>query len=122
MPVVNRNKRSAGKEKEDLAASYLQKQGYRICERNFRTRFGEIDLIAEKDSALVFVEVKYRSSDAYGDPLAAVDLRKQRRICRTGLAYYAANGYREEVPCRFDVIAVYGDGRVEQVENAFEFR
>ena len=122
MPVSSRNKRSTGKEKEDFAASFLERQGYRIRERNFRTRFGEIDLIAEKDSALVFVEVKYRSSDACGGPLAAVDLRKQRRICRTALAYYAANGYREELPCRFDVIAVHADGRVEQVENAFDFR
>lgn len=122
MTVINRNKRSVGTAHEALAASWLQERGYQILERNFRNRLGEIDLIAEKDSVLVFVEVKYRGTNAFGDPLAAVDGRKQRRICRAALGYYADRGYREELPCRFDVIAVYADGRTEHIENAFDFR
>ncbi len=114
------NKRRIGTEQEELAAEYLRGKGYRILERNYRNSFGEIDIIAEEGRQLVFVEVKFRSAGDYGDPTEAVGYWKQRRICQAAMWYYSRLG--EERPCRFDVIALYGDGEIRHVENAFEYR
>ena len=67
-------------------------------------------------------EVKYRSGPGYGDPLEAVDPYKQKKICRTMMYYYSRHGYGGDTPCRFDVIAVYGDHTIKHLQNAFEFR
>lgn len=115
------NKRQVGAAYEEIASEYLKVRDYTILERNYRTPFGEIDILAKKDGVLVFCEVKYRSSQTCGSPFEAVDLRKQKKISRAALHYYAGNGFTEGTPCRFDVIAVYGDGVVEHLENAFEF-
>lgn len=116
------NKRRVGAEYEQIAVEYMISKGYRIVERNYRTSYGEIDIILEKDSALIFCETKFRSSSLCGDPLEAVDRRKQKRISRVALFYYATHGYFEGVPCRFDVIGIYGDGTICHIENAFEFQ
>lgn len=119
------NKRKTGSEKEKLAAEYLAGLGYEILEKNFFSHFGEIDLIARKGTALVFVEVKYRKNQSRGNPLEAVDWRKQKRICRTALYYLTRHGLSADIPCRFDVIAITGKGAGEEfthVRNAFEFR
>ena len=116
-----RNNREAGRTYEDLAAGYLRNKGYVIREQNFRAPSSEIDLIAERDGMLVMCEVKYRSTERYGDPAEAVDIQKQKKICRAALYYYMKNRYGADRPCRFDVIAVYGDGTLRHVENAFEF-
>ncbi len=118
------NKRQIGSKYEELAAVYLTEHGYKIIEKNFHAgRYGELDLIAEdKDGTLVICECKYRSENAYGDPLMAVDKRKQRQICRTTLFYFGRHGYGMEHPCRFDVIAVYGNERILHIKNAFEFQ
>ena len=118
------NKREIGSKYEELAAAYLTEHGYKILEKNFHAgRYGELDLIAEdKDGTLVICECKYRSENTYGDPLMAVDKRKQRQICRMTLFYFGRHGYGMEHPCRFDVIAVYGDGTVLHIKNAFEFQ
>lgn len=115
------NKRAIGTQKEACAADYLRKNGYRIVAKNFRTAFGEVDLIAQKDGVLVYCEVKYRSSAAYGDPLEAVDYRKRRQISRVANYHYARYA-AGETPCRFDVIGVYGDGSIRHVQNAFEYQ
>lgn len=65
------NKRKVGAEYEQIAAQYLQSKGYRVLERNYRTSYGEIDIILEKDSCLVFCEIKFRSSGLYGTPFEA---------------------------------------------------
>lgn len=116
------NKRQIGSQKETLAAGYLAQNGYEILERNYRTPRGEIDIIAQKDGYLVYVEVRYRSGDKYGDPLESVDGRKQRQICKTAAWHYAEYGAAEGRPCRFDVIGIYADGRIRHVINAFEFQ
>ncbi len=116
------NTRKTGAEYEELAAQYLKEQGYRILERNYRNRFGEIDILARKAAQLVIVEVKYRSTTGYGDPLEAVDARKQKKICRTASYYCMKHGIMENVSCRFDVIAIYGDGTLRHEENAFEYQ
>lgn len=116
------NRRKIGAVYEDMAVNYLEKSGYKILERNYGNSYGEIDIIAKKDEVIVFVEIKFRSNNRYGDPLEAVNLHKQHKIIRVAQYYYIKNGYSENVPCRFDVIAIYGDGTIRHEENAFEVR
>lgn len=116
------NKRRIGTEYENMAGDYLTERGYKILEKNYRNRLGEIDLIAEDvDGTLVYCEIKYRRNNDAGDPLEAVNVNKQRRISRTALHHYAYNGYAGNRPCRFDVIGIYGDGTVRHIKNAFDF-
>ncbi|MGN1188134.1 MAG: YraN family protein [Lachnospiraceae bacterium] len=115
------NKREVGNKYEDAAASYLIMQGYRILERNFRIRSGEIDIIAESpEGVLVYCEVKYRHDNSYGTPLEAVNYAKRRQISRAAVWHYTMNHYKDDKKCRFDVIGIYGDGRIEHIENAFD--
>ena len=107
---------------ETMAARYLCTHDYTILARNYRTPFGEVDLIAQKDGVLVYVEVKYRSSNDYGDPLEAVDRRKQRQICKVANYHYAGYAAGQEMDCRFDVIGIYGDGSIRHIPNAFYFQ
>lgn len=111
--------RERGAKYEELAAEYLQKQGFQILQRNFSSRFGEIDLIAREGRYLVFVEVKYRAQNNGGHPLEAVDARKQRRIGKTADFYLLRYGYGETTPCRFDVVGILGE-EVIHLRNAFE--
>jgi putative endonuclease len=110
-----------GKEGEDRAAQFLVKQGYRILERNYRTRNGEIDLITLHEGAVVFVEVKTRTNDAYGAPELAVNARKQGRMIKAALGYIKYKKLHQ-VPCRFDVVAISSSAGqpVELIQNAFE--
>lgn len=117
-----KNRRTTGTHYEELAAEYLCAKGFRILCRNFRCRTGEVDIVAEKDGVLVFVEVKFRSGGGFGDPFEAVDLNKQRRICRTALYYCKKHAVSTDCACRFDVIAVYGDQTIRHMENAFDFQ
>jgi putative endonuclease len=110
---------------EDMAAAFLQGLGYVILTRNYRKRFGEIDIVAEEGNTLVFVEVKTRSSGAFGCPLEAVDDRKQRRMARAALDYLSSRKQHDR-PARFDVVAVHlppqGQPRIEHVRNAFDLK
>jgi putative endonuclease len=114
-------KKLLGREGEDLAARFLIKRGYRILERNYGTRSGEIDLIALHDGAVVFVEVKTRSNNAFGAPELAVTPRKQQRMVKAALAYIKFKKLHQ-VPCRFDVVAITtaAEQEVEHIQNAFE--
>ncbi|MDE6852241.1 MAG: YraN family protein [Lachnospiraceae bacterium] len=116
-----KNKREIGSRYEQKAVSFLKQNGYRILETNYRNRYGEIDIIASKESCLIFVEVKYRASHQYGDPLEAVDQWKQGRISRSALYYCSKRPDGMEIPCRFDVIALDGDHQIRHIENAFEY-
>ena len=120
MPYQKQNRRRLGTAYEARAADYLRQRGYRIVARNFRTREGEIDLIARGDGYLCFVEVKYRTDGGCGAPEEAVDARKQRRICRAAQYYMLRNGYQTDTPCRFDVIAIAGTD-IRHIPNAFLF-
>lgn len=112
------NKRRIGSEYEQRAEQYLMEKGYRILERNFRNRMGEIDIIASQKGVMVFCEVKYRTSSAFGSPLEAVDWRKQNQIRKVAQFYLMCHGRSEWTPCRFDVIAFEGEN-MTHVENAF---
>lgn len=114
------NKRAVGTAYEKQAGEYLRAQGYEILEYNFRCRSGEIDIIAKDGAYLVFVEVKYRRNTTSGDPLEAVDGRKQRIISRAASYYCLTHGYGETTPCRFDVVAVLGE-EIRVIANAFEY-
>ena len=114
------NKRELGSRYEEAAARFLESRGYEIIERNYRCRQGEIDLIAKEGEYVVFVEVKYRSGDNRGGSIEAVTPQKQRRISKAALHYLMQKQYREDVPCRFDVVGV--DGRkITLLRNAFDY-
>lgn len=116
------NKRSVGTFYENLAARYLEDHGVMVLERNYRNKRGEIDLIGlDPDGWLIFVEVKYRSSDYSGSPLAAVDAHKQWIISRVATGYLASRYRSLDVKCRFDVVGIEGS-EITWVKNAFEFR
>lgn len=121
-----------GRAGEAEAARHLQRAGYRIVARNYRTRFGEIDLVAYDAAVLAFVEVKARRSARFGPPQSAVTHDKQRRLTRAALAYLAglrpAAGARGgDLPsCRFDVVVIEPAAtddprpfRIELLKNAF---
>lgn len=110
-----------GRTGEDRAAKFLVSRGYRILERNYSTRSGEIDLIALHQGTVAFIEVKTRSNDAFGAPELAVNHRKQRRMIKAALGYIKAKKLHQ-VPCRFDVVAIStaGEQQVELIQNAFE--
>ncbi len=115
---MKENNREKGSRYENMAAVYLQKEGYQILEKNFRRKTGEIDLIARDGIYLVFVEVKYRKDRAKGEPQEAVTQKKQQRIWRTAQYYMMENKIAEDVPCRFDVISFLGD-KIKHIKNAF---
>lgn len=104
---------------EAFAARYLEARAHRIIERNFRCRGGEIDLIADDGSALVFVEVRVRTREDFGGARASIDHQKQRRILHAARYYLAGKHAR---PCRFDVVLMTGaDGEgIEWIRNAFD--
>ena len=94
---------------------------YKILEKNYLRKTGEIDIIAKSvDGYLTAVEVKYRSSDRFGNPFSAVTYIKQRKIYKTLLFYMNEYNISPDIKCRFDVIGIYGDGRLEHLINAFE--
>ena len=108
---------------EVYAARYLRDRNIIIRTANYRTRFGEIDIIAEQDGVLLFVEVKTRSEGMIAQPAESVDRRKRRRITRSAMQYLQ----REKPDCRsrFDVIEVYLDAqdqlvRIHHIPNAFD--
>ena len=113
-----KNKRQIGTTYEIKAEEYLLENGYKILERNFRNRSGEIDLIAKRNDQIHFVEVKYRTTDAFGSPLEAVDFRKQNQIRKVAMYYLMKNKLSEWTPCQFDVIAFEGK-KMMHFENAF---
>jgi putative endonuclease len=94
-----------GSEGESIACRELENRGYRIVERNFRTRFGEIDLVADDGGTVVFVEVKTKSDGSFGDPVEEVTPQKQRQIVSMG-EFYATYCCPRNTPCRFDVVTV----------------
>lgn len=112
------NKRKVGAAFEQTAAAYLEKQGYRILESNFRCRLGEIDLVAKDGEYLVFVEVKYRANESMGTPFAAVNGKKQATIRRVTQVYLMAHHLPEDLPCRFDVVGITGT-EISLIRDAF---
>ena len=116
------NRQKLGQTGESLAAWYLKKNGYNIIEQNYRTPLGEIDIIAREKKIIVFVEVKSRRSNRFGNPKWAVTPQKQRKISRVALQYLKSTR-QMNISARFDVVAVSSnrdEPRIEIVKNAFE--
>lgn len=116
-------KKVLGARGEDLAASFLKKNGYRILDRNYRCALGEIDIVARDGDVLVFVEVKTKSSRNFAPPQLSVTGLKKKRMVRLSSEYLSKKGLRE-VDCRFDVVAITeagGGGRhsIELIRDAF---
>jgi putative endonuclease len=115
------NRRNQGKDGEDLAAHFLEQSGLKILERNFRFERGEIDLIAEEDEELVFIEVKARRSNTFGAPEDAVTEKKQEQIHAVAEGYLFLHDI-DDRPCRFDIVAIeYRDGtaNIRHIRDAF---
>jgi len=119
------NKIEIGKSGEEEAINFLKRNKYKILNRNFKTKFGEIDIIAKKNGEIVFIEVKTRKDNDYGTPSEAVNYYKQKRIVQVAKYYMILKG--QEFNARFDVIEVYGtcaggkllNGRINHIKNAF---
>ena len=115
--------RSLGQFGEEQAARYLRRRFYSIVERNYRCRFGEIDLIARRGGILAFVEVKLRKDDAHGEAREFVTAQKQQRVLAAAQLWLSQN--ETELQPRFDVIEVYapngenGPVKIRHIENAF---
>ncbi len=102
------NKREFGESLEKLAAQQLVQQGVKIVAENYLCKMGEIDIIARDNQDLVFIEVRYRKSDAYGGSLASVDKKKQQRVILAASHYLQKHKLTNKIACRFDVIAITG--------------
>ena len=111
------HKKVLGKKSEKLVENYLQAQGCKILKRNFRTPFGEADLIVQDGEEIAFVEVKARETENYGTPREAVTEAKQRRYYKIAQFYWLTIG--EEPNARFDVAEVYPQGKIEYYKYAF---
>ena len=115
------SRRLLGRAGEDLATATLKRQGYKILERNYATPLGEIDLIAQHQGTLVFVEIKTRQTQTFGTAQEAVNSRKQARLYRLA-EYYLKQRRLSSRPMRFDVVAISIQGpdtRVEIIPHAF---
>ncbi len=111
---------SQGAQAEQLAVQYLQQQGLKLIVQNFRCRFGEIDLIMQHGTTLVFIEVRLRRNAGFGGAAASIDARKQQRIISTAQQYLA--GLARIPACRFDVVLLDdAEGRnMQWLKNAFD--
>jgi len=109
---------------EKVAAEYLESQGYRIIENNYKCKLGEIDIIAVDKDTIVFIEVKTRSSDTYGQPGEAVNYHKQKKIVQTALSYISSKKLFNWMS-RFDVVEVIIDNDrivdINLIRDAFQY-
>lgn len=119
------HRRAFGEAQEKTAARYLESHGLELIGTNFQCKLGEIDLIMRSADSLVFVEVRYRRSLAFGSPAESVDYRKQRKLTRTAQSYLKSLQLTNRIPCRFDVLGISpgmepGSLRFDWVQGAFE--
>lgn len=116
------SKKEIGELGENLAVKYLRKKGYRVLERNLRNKGGEIDIVAEVNDTVIFIEVKTRSPRSLATPESAIDFEKQKRIRKTAKMYLT--GYFNPSPIRFDTITILLDDwykpiKISHTEDAF---
>ena len=111
------HKKLLGKKGEKLVLAFVKKQKMKVLATNYRTPFGEADLIAEDGEETVFIEVKTRSGESFGTPKEAVGRLKQDRYYKIAKYYWAQTG--KEPNARFDVAEVFEDGKIEYIKNAF---
>lgn len=109
-----------GTQGETVAADYLRKEGYSILQQNYKNKIGEIDIIAQLDDILVFVEVKTRRGLKFGYAFEAVDVKKRNKIIKTSQLYLVSH-QSFDIQCRYDIIEVYlgGECSIHHIVNAF---
>ena len=116
------DKRTTGARGEAVCARYYEQRGYTIVARNYHSRYGEIDVIAENDRQLIFIEVKTRAEGQASLPCEAVDRRKMQRLVQTAQVFLAS--YEKDRQMQFDVFEVLTDGerpvKCRRIENAFD--
>ena len=120
-------KKELGVKGEEIAARYLKSKGYRIIERNYRIRLGEIDIIAEQGNDLVFIEVKTRSGTHFGSPFDSITIQKQKQLSKVALEYINKQGCNNR-PARFDVVGIefqvggntFREAVIKLLQNAFD--
>lgn len=108
-----------GGEAEDRAAHWCRQRGWRLIERNFRSRGGELDLICLDGATLVFIEVRQRRSQRYGGAAASITRSKQHKLIRTAQLYLQTHPALAGHASRFDVIALGADQRIDWIKGAF---
>ena len=121
MTTLSRQQQGAAA--EDNACRYLEQQGLRLIERNYRCRLGEVDLIMEEGKSTVFVEVRFRSNPNYGSGAESVDYRKQQKLIATASHYLQKYPQRARQPARFDVISIgktSPQANINWIQNAFQ--
>ncbi len=111
------HKKVLGKKGEKLVEAYIKSLHYKVLKRNYRTPFGEADIIAKDGDEIAFIEVKARTSDKYGSPKESVGKDKQRRYYKIAEVYWLQTG--QEPNARFDVAEVFENGEIEYYKNAF---
>ena len=122
--MEKQNNRKVGDVYEVLVIAYLEENGYKILEHNFRCHIGEIDIIALYQEYIVFIEVKYRKNMNHGNPLEAVTTKKQKVIGKCASYYLLIHPMYQNVGVRFDVVGVHEEEntpRITHIENAFEY-
>ena len=120
--MTNNGRQLLGILGENIACAELEQRGYAILDRRYRTRYGEIDIVARDGDCTVFVEVKTRDGSDFGDGAEAVTPWKQRRIAKMAVDFLARHRLHDR-PCRFDVVAVDVSGgttRVDIYTHAFD--
>lgn len=116
-----KNYKDKGKHGEQIASNFLKRKDYKIIQRNFNTKFGEIDIICRRNEIIVFVEVKWRNNFNYEQAIESINVPKINKIRNTASVYLQEIGEPDAV-CRFDVITIFEKGnsvKISHVENAF---
>ncbi len=111
-------KKEIGKKAEDIAVKYLEQKGFKILERNYRKRFGEIDIICEKEGGIIFVEVRSLKSDFLRNPAESINFKKCEKIKKLAEEYIFSRNLNPEF-VRFDVIAIFYPEKIYHYEDAF---
>lgn len=123
--TLSRQRQELGQRGEAQAVQFLQAQGYTVVVQNYRSPYGEIDIVVRDPrhrQMLIFVEVRTNSDPRFGDPLASVNVRKQRQVAKTAQYYLVTHGL-EQSEARFDVIGIRwesGQARISHIQSAFE--
>ena len=113
---------NTGKQGEKIAASYLKKHGFKITEKNYKTKYGEIDIIGQDRDCISFIEVRSKNTDKFGLPEDTIDRKKQAQLTKMALSYIKRYGL-EDRSCRFDVVCVENvnsrSPRIRHIKDAF---
>lgn len=123
MVLPKKSSRNIGSFMEGKVCHYLKQQGLKLLDRNFQCRYGEIDLIMQDKNDLVFIEVRYRHSQDYGDGIESITLYKQKKIISAASTYLNRYKISENLACRFDVLAVssaQNQFKIDWIKDAFQ--